>query len=369
MTAPHPSIRPQPGIMEISAYVPGASHAQGANRVYKLSSNENPFGPSPKAIDAFKAAGDSLALYPEGGSEELAAAIAGAHGLPANRIVCGSGSDELISLLCQAYAGPGDEVLQSEYGFLMYAIYARTAGATPVLAPERDLTADVDALLAAVTDRTRLVFLANPNSPTGTMVGADEVRRLAEGLPAHALLVLDAAYAEYVRREDYEAGAALVAERDNVAMLRTFSKIHGLAALRLGWLYGPDHVVDVLHRIRGPFNVNAAAQAAGAAAIQDAAYARDCALKNEVWRDWLTKRLTECGVGVVPSEGNFILARFEADGPRSASEADAFLTKRGVLVRQMGGYGLPDCLRITIGDEDGCQAVADAVAAFLADRG
>lgn len=368
MTPPHPTLAPKPGILSIAPYVGGESGAHGANRVIKLSANENPHGPSPAAIAAFAAEAGSLAVYPDGGAETLRAAIATAHGLDAGRIVCGAGSDELISLLCQAYAGAGDEVVHSRHGFLMYAISARAAGATPVAAPETALTADVDALLAACTDRTRLVFLANPNNPTGTLLPADEVARLADGLPPHALLVLDAAYAEYVSAPGYDAGEALVAGRDNVVMTRTFSKIHGLAALRLGWAYGPEHVVDVLNRVRGPFNVSSPAIAAGAAAIADREHVARCAVLNEVWRDWLTKQFHAAGVPSTVAHGNFILARFGADGPASAPQADAWLKARGLIARRMEGYGLPDHLRITVGDEAACRAVAEAVAAFRAAR-
>jgi histidinol-phosphate aminotransferase len=364
VAAPHPTIRPQPGVLGIAPYVGGESAAPGANRAVKLSSNENPHGPSPRAVEAFREAAATLALYPDGGSGELRRAIAAAEGLEPARIVCGAGSDEILSLLCQAYAGPGDEVVHSAHGFLMYAISARAAGATPVAAPERDLTADVDALLAACTPRTRLVFLANPNNPTGTLVPAAEVARLAEGLPPQALLVLDAAYAEYVSHPGYEAGAALVEARDNVVMTRTFSKIHGLAALRLGWAYGPAHVVDALNRVRGPFNVSLPAQAAGAAAIGDRERIAWAAAANEAWRDWLAKRLAEAGVACAPSHGNFLLAEFGATGPASAAEADAWLKARGLIVRRMEGYGLPGHLRITVGDEAACRAVAEAVAAF-----
>ena len=363
MTA-HPTIQPRPGVLAISPYVGGESGVPGANRGIKLSSNENPFGPSPKAREAYLAAGETLELYPDGGHLALREAIASAHGLEAGRITCGAGSDELIALLCKAYAGAGDEVLYSQHGFLMYKISALSCGATPVTAPERDLTADVDAMIAALTPRTRLVFIANPNNPTGTMIPESEVARLAAALPPQALLVLDAAYAEYVRLPGHDGGAALVRARDNVVMTRTFSKIHGLAALRLGWAYGPDHVIDVLNRVRGPFNVAAPALAAGAAAIRDADYAEHCAITNEVWRDWLSKEIRAAGFGVTPSHGNFILVEC---GPRTP-EVDAFLKSRGLIVRRMEGYGLPGHLRITVGDEEGCRAVAHALRSFGAGK-
>jgi histidinol-phosphate aminotransferase len=368
MTA-HPTICPRPGVLDIAPYVGGESTAPGANRVIKLSSNENPSGPSPKAFDAYLESVKGLALYPDGGHLALRRAIAEVHGLEVDRIVCGAGSDELIALLCKAYAGAGDEVLYSRHGFLMYKLSALAAGATPVTAPERDLTTDVDAMIAALTERTRLVFVANPNNPTGTMVSGAEIARLADALPPRALLVLDAAYAEYVRRPGHDGphdggphdgGAALVRARDNVVMTRTFSKIHGLAALRLGWAYAPEHVIDVLNRVRGPFNVASPALAAGEAAIRDVDYAAHCSVTNEVWRDWLTKEIRSVGFGVTPSQGNFILV----DTGGRAPDVDTHLKSRGLIVRRMDSYGLPGHLRISIGDEEGCRAVADALRGF-----
>jgi len=359
MTA-HPTIFPRPGVLDIAPYVGGESGAPGANRVTKLSSNENPLGPSPKAYDAYVAAAKCLALYPDGGHLALRQAIGEVHGVAPERIVCGAGSDELIALLCKAYAGAGDEVLYSQHGFLMYKLSALAGGATPVTAPERDLTADVDALIEAMTPRTKLVFLANPNNPTGTMISDAEVERLADALPLQALLVLDAAYAEYVRQPGHDGGIGLVRSRDNVVMTRTFSKIYGLASQRLGWAYAPDHVIDVLNRVRGPFNVTAPALAAGEAAIRDVAYVEHCVVTNEVWRDWLTKEIRAAGFGVTPSHGNFILVKIGARTP----EADAYLKTRGLIVRRMDGYGLPGHLRISIGDEEACRAVANALHGF-----
>ncbi|MEM7498560.1 MAG: histidinol-phosphate transaminase [Pseudomonadota bacterium] len=351
----HPAIRPRPGVLEIAPYVGGASKAAGANRVIKLSSNENPYGPSPKAIEAAKASLGHMELYPDGSAAALRAAIGAAHGIEAERIVCGAGSDELIALLCKAYAGPGDEVLASENGFLMYRLSTLAAGGTYVAAPEQDLTTDIDAMIEALSARTRLVFLADPNNPTGTMVGRAEVARLADALPDGALLVLDAAYAEYVREPGEDGGIALARERENVVMTRTFSKIHGLAALRLGWAYGPAHVVDVLNRVRGPFNVTAPAIAAGAAAVADRDWVEHCAVANEAWREWLARALERAGFGVVPSRANFLLV--EA-GP-GVDAFDSALKARGIVVRRMEGYGLPGHLRITVGDEAACRAVVE----------
>ncbi len=363
MTEPHPTIRPQPGILSIAPYVGGESRIPGANRVVKLSSNENPHGPSPRAAEAFAQAAGKLASYPDGGHASLREAIAQVHGLDPERVLCGNGSDECLALLAQAYAGPGDEVIHTEHGFGLYRIDAQMVGAAPVRVPETDLTTDVDRILEACTERTRLVYIANPNNPTGTLIGRAALKRLAGGLPPQALLVLDGAYAEYVRDADYDAGAELVEARDNVVMTRTFSKIHGLAALRIGWMYGPAHVIDALGRFRPPFNLSIPALLAGEAAMRDVGHVERCAVLNEVWRDWLAKRLEEAGAGVIPSQANFLLADF--GGPERAGAADAFLKRRGLIVRRTASYGLPGHLRITVGDEAGCRAVAEAVRDFM----
>jgi len=356
------TIRPQPGILDIALYEGGASHVAGVENAVKLSSNENPFGPSDAAREAFQRAVHTLHRYPSTDHAGLRTAIAEMHGLDADRVVCGVGSDEVIGLLCQAYAGPGDEVVHTEHGFLMYPIYARAAGATPVKVAERERTADVDAILAACNPKTRIVFLANPNNPTGTMIGAGEVQRLAEGLPDHALLVLDGAYAEYV--EGYDGGAALVDARQNVVMTRTFSKIYGLGGLRVGWGYGPRHVIDVLNRIRGPFNLSTAQLETAEAAMRDRAHIDRCRAENARMRAWLAEALAEHGVPSDTSTANFVLARF-ADAAE-AEACDAFLKAEGLIVRRVAGYGLPHCLRITVGDEASCRRVANAVGRFKA---
>ncbi|MFA5539630.1 MAG: histidinol-phosphate transaminase [Gemmobacter sp.] len=357
-------IRPQPGILDIDLYEGGQSHVPGIANVVKLSSNENPFGPSDKAMEAFRRAGHSLHRYPSSDHAALRGAIAEMHGLDAGRIVCGAGSDEIISLLCQAYAGPGSEVLYTEHGFLMYRISALAAGATPVEAPERERTTDVDALLAACTRRTRLVFLANPNNPTGTMIGMGEIARLAEGLPPQALLVLDGAYAEYV--EGYDGGAALIESRDNVVMTRTFSKIYGLGGLRIGWGYGPQHVADVLNRVRGPFNLSTVQLETAEAAVRDQDYVAKCRADNTRLRAWLAEALAEYGVPSDTSTANFILARF-AD-TAEAEACDDWLKSQGLIVRRVAGYKLPHHLRITVGDEASCRRVAHAIGQFKGAR-
>ena len=361
--------RPRPGLLDIAPYVGGESKLEGVSRPIKLSSNEGALGPSPKAMAAFQAAATRLHRYPDGAATALRRALGDLHRIDPARIVCGAGSDELIDLLCRAYAGPGDEVLQTEHGFSIYGICARAVGATPVMVAETALTADVDKILAGVTGRTKLVFIANPNNPTGTYLPEAEVRRLRAGLPDHVLLVLDAAYAEFVERDDYEAGAALVEAGDNVVMTRTFSKIYGMGGMRLGWAYGPAGVVDVLNRIRLPFNVNMAAQAAGVAAVGDRAFISHARAHNSRWLAWTGERLHALGFHVHPSVGNFLLVDIRRSAglghnARSAEAADAFLRRRGLIVRRVAGYGLPDCLRISIGTGPEMEALAAAMEVY-----
>lgn len=353
------ALAPRPGILDVAAYVGGEAGLAGHNRVIRLASNESALGPSPRAIEAYRALAAEIHRYPDGGATELRKALARHHRIDADRIVCGAGSDELIALLIRAYAGPGDEVLHTRHGFLMYAIGAKTAGAAAVAAPERDLTADIDALLAHVTPKTRILFLANPNNPTGSCLPAGAVERLRRELPAGVLLAIDAAYAEYVTRPDYEPGIKLVESFDNVVMLRTFSKIYGLAGLRIGWGYCPPAVADVLNRVRGPFNVSAPALAAALAALEDRAHTERVRLHNERWLPWFRAELAKLGLTAFPSYGNFVLVRF-AD----ADAALAFLNGRGIIPRRMAAYGLPDCLRITVGTGEEMEAVVAALAEF-----
>jgi histidinol-phosphate aminotransferase len=351
--------------MDITPYVGGESMVPGVERVIKLASNEGALGASPRAVAAFVEAAGDIHRYPDGNCQALREAIAELNGLDPKNIVCGAGSDELIGLLCRAYAGPGDEVLYSEHGFLMYPIAAKTAGAKPIAAKETNLTVDVDKLLAKVTDRTRIVFLANPNNPTGSYLAEESMARLRAALPASVLLVIDAAYAEYMRRPDYGPGVGLVDAGDNVVMTRTFSKIYGLGGARLGWAYCPPAIADVLNRARNPFNVASPAQAAGIAALADTAFVARARGHNDKWLAWITRRLREMGLEVPDSVCNFVLVRFPTEPDCDAKSADAFLKARGLIVRRMGGYKLPDSLRITIGLEDEMRAVVAALAEFM----
>lgn len=358
-------LRPRPGILEIQPYVGGKAEVAGVARAIKLSANESPLGPSPKAIAAFEAAAPHLHRYPDGDARALRQAIGARFDLDPARVVCGAGSDELIQLLMRAYAGPGDEVLHSAHGFLMYRLSALGVGAIPVASPEPALTTDVDAMLARITSRTRLVFVANPNNPTGSYLDADELARLHAGLPDDVLLVIDAAYAEYVRRNDYSAGIELVDRTDNVVMTRTFSKLLGLAALRLGWAYAKPEVVDVLHRIRGPFNVSTPAQVAGIAALEDLDHQERSRVHNDRWLPWLGGELADFGLKVHPSIANFVLVSFPDGGGRTAAAASAWLERHGILARPMAAYGLPGCLRLSVGLEAENHAAVEALREFM----
>ncbi len=358
--------RPRPGILEIEPYVGGKAEVAGAVPAIKLSANESALGPSPRAVEAYREAASSLHRYPDGGCTALRAAIGRRFNLDPARIVCGAGSDELIALLVRAYAGPGDEILMSRHGFLMYKLAALAAGAHPVLAPERDLRADVEALLARVTSRTRICFLANPNNPTGSYLSAEELAALRSRLPEDVLLVVDAAYAEFVEAADYSDGLALARAHDNVIMTRTFSKLFGLAALRLGWMYAAPPIVEVMNRVRNPFNVSTPAQMAGVAALDDLDHQERARRHNAQWRPWLAERLRLLGLEVYPSVANFLLVRFPAEPGRDAAAAEAFLESRGIIPRRMDEYGLGDCLRFTVGLEQENRKLVEALHAFTA---
>lgn len=356
---------PNSGILEIAAYVPGKSKASGAAKIHKLSSNETPLGASPLVQDAIKNTLAELELYPEGSSAVLRDAIASVHGLNADNILCGNGSDELLALLSRTYLSPGDEAIYSEHGFLVYKIEILASGATPVVVKEQNLTVDVDAMLDAVTSKTKMLFLANPNNPTGTYLPSSELRRLHAGLPKDVILVLDAAYAEYVRKNDYEAGIEMVSANENVVMTRTFSKIYGLAGLRIGWVYAPLKIIDAMNRVRGPFNVNAVAIAAGVAAVGDRKHIENAIDHNLIWLEKVTQGLIAIGLEVTPSVGNFILINFPQDGVNTATEANDFLLSKGFILRAVGGYGLPNSLRMTIGDQQANEGVIAALQEFM----
>ncbi|WP_050928291.1 histidinol-phosphate transaminase [Aestuariivita boseongensis] len=353
-------ITPQPGIMDIALYQGGASHIDGIDDPLKLSSNENPFGPSDKAVEAIAKAAQKAHRYPSTDHAALRAAIGETYGLDPEKIIIGVGSDEILTLLAMAYAGPGDEVLYPEHGFSLYRIIALAAGATPVVAAEDGRTVDVDALLDAVTPATRLVYFANPANPSGTMIPQSDVERLTNGLPDQCLLVLDGAYAEFV--DGYDGGATMVAERDNVVMTRTFSKIYGLGGLRVGWGYAPQAIIDVLNRIRGPFNMSGVALAGAEAAVRDQAFVDRCREVNADERARLTGGLHQLGIACDESFANFVLARFADEA--EALAADAYLKSQGILVRIVKGYGFPEALRITVGRPEDNTRVLDALRSF-----
>ena len=362
MTAP----RLRPEILTIDAYVAGESKVQGANRIIKLSSNEGAFGPPVGAQEAFRQVAGELHRYSDGGSVALRRALGARFGLDPERLVCGTGSDELIQHLCHLYGGQGTDIIMTMHGFTMYQISGTYAGSRVLKVPERNLTTHVDSILAAVTPATRIVFVANPNNPTGSLLAQDEMERLRRDLPPDVLLVVDAAYAEYVTEPGYDPGIALVGAGDNTIMLRTFSKVFGLGGMRVGWDYGPPAVIDALNRVRGVFNVNIAAQAAAVAALAEPGWVERSVAHNTEWRGRLAAALEAAGIKVWPSHGNFLLADF-ATAARAA-RADAFLRGRGIIVRGMAAYDLPHCLRVTVGTGEECSLLADALATFMSAR-
>ena len=358
-----PMLNIQPGIMDIAPYIGGESRAKSDQRVIKLSSNEGALGPSPKAMEAVRQMAGEIHRYPDGDCRELREALATRENIPAEQIICGSGSDEIISLLCQSYAGPGDEIIYTDHGFLMYPISAKANGAVPVSVPETDLKADVDEILKGVTDKTKIVFLANPNNPTGSYISKDKVRRLRKDLPEDILLVIDSAYCEFVEEQDYSAGHELIERYGNVVVTRTFSKIYAMGGLRLGWGHCPPDIIDVLNRVRGPFNVNSVAQAAGIAALEDEEFLARSRAHTSEWRQRTASQLTAMGLTVYPSVANFILVEFGS--PERAEACRQFLKNRGILVRQMGAYNLGSCLRISIGLGEEMELACAAVKEYL----
>ncbi len=353
---------PRREILTIHPYVAGESEVPGANRTVKLSSNEGAFGVPPLAQAAIVQAASESHRYPDGGADRLRAAIGKRWGLDPARIVCGAGSDDLLYQFCLSYGGPGRDIVMSAHGFSIYHIAGTYAGSRVIKVPERDLTVDLDAMLAAVSPATRLMFIANPNNPTGSMVTADALARFRAALPPEVLLVIDSAYAEYVTHPEYDAGVRLVDATDNTVMTRTFSKIFGLGGMRIGWCYAPPAVVDVLNRVRGPFNVSVAAQAAAIAALAEPNWVEAGRAHNAEYRTRLAAGLEAAGIKVWPSEGNFVLADLGTDA--AASAADAFLRGRGIIVRRVGGYSLPQCLRVTVGTAEEVGLVVEVFAAF-----
>jgi histidinol-phosphate aminotransferase len=364
------SPKPRPGILEITPYVGGRAVVPGVAKVFKLSSNESPLGPSPAVAAALEQARASLSLYPEGSAALLRQAIGEVHKLdPARIVTSGDGSDALLTMLANAYLQPGDECLFSEHAFLVYKIATLANSAVPVTVPEKDtntgLKVDVEAMLAAVTPKTRMVYIANPNNPTGSYLSREEMARLHAGLPENVLLVIDAAYSEYVTAKDYDSGMELAARHPNVVMTRTFSKLYGLAGLRIGWMYASAAVCDVINRIRGPFNTALMQQLVGAAAVRDRDHFWRAVEHNNKWLPWITAEIRKTGLRVDDSAANFVLIHFPK-GEKSAANADTFLSKGGVILRPVGSYGLPDCLRMTVGTEEQNRLAVSLLQQFMA---
>lgn len=357
--------KPLPQLADVHAYVPGEAPKYTGGPSYKLASNENPLGASPKAKAIYAELAAKLELYPDGTAKALKAAIAKKHGLDPNRLVVGAGSDEIFLMLGRAYLGPGDETVSTKHAFAIYTIIAQQQGAKAVVVEENNFTANVDAILKAVTPKTKIVWLANPNNPTGTYIPYDEVKRLHAGLPSSVLLVLDGAYAEFVRKNDYASGIELASQYENVLITRTFSKLYGLAGLRVGWAYAPGHVVDALERVRMPFNVNLPAQAAAIAAIEDEAFTEESLAHNDRELPRVTAALHALGLETIPSVGNFVVAKFPETKSKTAGEALEYCKAHGVTLRGLAGYSMPNHLRISIGTVDGNNAALRLLKDFL----
>lgn len=356
---------PKPGILDIAPYVGGKSTLVGVAEPMKLSSNENALGAGPLARAAYEAACKSIHLYPDGRAGKLRTAVAGHHGIEPDRLIFGNGSDEVFALLNQTYLTAGDNIVTGEYGFLAYRISALGCEAQVKLAPEPGYKAEVDALLAQVDDRTRIVYVSNPSNPTGSYNAAEEIRRLHEALPARVILVIDEAYAEFVVEPDWETAMPMAREASNIVVTRTFSKIHGLGGLRVGFGYAPLAVVEAVDRIRLPFNVSVPGLDAATAAIGDEAHQKASRELVQTWRPRLTQAIRGFGFEVLPSAGNFILVLFP-DPKRTAAAANDLLNAKGIIVRAVGGYGISNGLRITVGTEDQNRAVIDALSEFAA---
>lgn len=368
MTNAAPAPVMKPWIAAMHAYVPGKAKADGVPVIAKLSSNENPWGPSPMAVAAMQQVLAEGHRYPDPASTALRAALAEKHGLNADQIICGTGSDEILHMIASAFAGPGDEIIHVRHGFAVYEGATRRVGATPVVVPDVDYTGDVGAILAAITPATRIIYVANPNNPTGTLMPAADIRRLIAAVPSGVVLVLDCAYAEFVAGEDYEDGLQLAQTLPNLVAVRTFSKIHGLAAQRIGWAVASPAIIDALQRVRGPFNVTTTGQAAAVASLADEAHIEMVRRETIRLRDWLAGEIAalgNAGLRAIPSACNFILIEFPEGGPVNAAACNEYLLGRGIICRYLAVQAMPRCLRVSIGTEAETRTVAAALRDFV----
>ncbi|MDB5438470.1 MAG: histidinol-phosphate aminotransferase, chloroplastic-like [Caulobacteraceae bacterium] len=359
---------PKAGILDIAPYVPGKAGAKGVINPVKLSANENPLGCSPKAKAAYIAAAERLFLYPDGRANSLREAVSRTYGLEPERLIFGCGSDEVFEDLCQTYLEPGDNIVQGEHGFLAYAVFAKACQAEVRYAPQTNLRPTAQAVLDQVDERTRIIFLDNPSNPTGAIMLGEEVEALHAGLPPNVILVLDGAYSEFADDPGFDGGFDLARRSNNVVVTRTFSKLHGLAAARVGWGYCPAEMVEAMDRIRQPFNLTIAGMEAAIAALSDVEFQQRSIELVRSSRLWLTQQLGGIGLEVAPSQANFVLVRFPDTPGRTANEAEAFLASHGLIVRGVAAYGLPEYLRITIGLEEQNRAVVETLGAFMATR-
>ncbi|MCQ2913914.1 MAG: histidinol-phosphate transaminase [Alphaproteobacteria bacterium] len=351
-------------IMEISPYVGGTSKLPGFDKVVKLSSNEGAFGVNPNVVEAIRSHAELMFRYPDGSSQELREAIAKVHNLDKDKILCGTGSDNVIDIICEAFSKDGDDVIMTQYGFSMYRVCAKGNGANVIEVPEKNYTVDLDAVLSAITNKTKIIFITNPGNPTGTYLPKKDLYDFCKKVPSNILIVLDSAYAEYVPCEDYTAGAEFVEEFNNVIMLRTFSKIYALGGLRIGWSYASKEIIDVFNRIRAPFNVNTMAQYAGVVAMQDREFVKKCFEHNKKWQKKFPEELSKIGLNCTPTVANFVLVHFPKTG-KTSEKCDEFLKQHGYIVRRVLAYGLKDELRITIGNEEEMTTLVSLLKEFM----
>jgi len=350
----------------ITVYQPGkpieeVERELGISGSIKLASNENPLGPSPKALEAVRKALGDLNRYPDGGGYYLKRALARHHGLAPENFVLGNGTNEVLELLAHAFLDPGDPVVFSEGAFIVYLIVAQLSSCEMRTTPMRDFTHDLDAMAAKMDERTKAVFIANPNNPTGTAVGEKALRGLLERVPERTLVVVDEAYCHFAHREDYPDAVKMLREYPNLVAMRTFSKVYGLAGLRVGYGVAHPEVISALERVREPFNVNSLALVAAEAALEDHAHVERGVRANAEGREFFVRELATLGLPFVPTQGNFIMA--EVGDAKGVYEA---LLRDGVIVRPVAGYGFPRHLRISIGTPEENRRVVESLAEIMA---
>ncbi len=361
-------LNPKRGIDTINLYTGGVSKISGLENIIKLSSNESPFGPSAKVAEAYKKSSNKLSRYPELTAESLQTIIAKKHNLNPDQIICGTGSDEILIFTVLTFCSPGDEVIHAEHGFEMYPIMTKYAGAESILASEIDYKINIESVVNKITDSTKIIFIANPNNPTSTYLNRKELRSLLNLVPKRIVVVIDAAYAEFVDAQDYDKSFDLANEFENVLITRTFSKAYSLAGLRLGWGYGSKNLIDLLKKIRPPFNLPPGAIAAGIAALDDDQHLQKVVDHNSSVKSWFIKELNQLGFKAFETQTNFVFVIIPEKGKQNAGNVNNFLLSRGIAVRYLLSYGLKNAIRITLGTKTELNQTLNALKEFLSDN-